>query len=159
MKKIAILILSTVFLLSCGSTRRIVDEAGQTMKGDWQLTSITYPGNNQNVQVSLLNDIPAQCLENSTWNFISNNNTGSFIPSGMNCDANTRFFIWSIDGSNATTGNYDLMIKPTNSDYKSEMGNQGFRINLTGLSENQMTWEQTVSFEGSPFTIRMNFNK
>lgn len=158
MKKIGLLILSMVFLVSCGSSR-VVNEARDTMKGDWQLTSITYPGNDQNVNVSLLNDIPARCLEGSTWNFISNNNTGSFIPSGISCDSGTRFFIWSIDGSNAAMGNYDLMIKPTNSDYKSEMGNKGFRINLTHLSGSQMTWEQTVTFEGRPFTIRMNFNK
>lgn len=158
MKKIVLLIFSVVFLLSCGSGR-VVNEARETMRGDWQLTSITYPGNNQNVQVSLLNDIPSRCLEGSTWNFIANNNTGSFVPSGMNCDSNTRFFIWSIDGSNAAMGSYDLMFKPTNEDHKSEMGNRGYRINLTQLSGSQMTWEQTVNFEGQPFTIRMNFNK
>lgn len=158
MKKIAILILSVAFLWSCGSSQ-VVNEARKTMGGDWQLTEITYPGNNQNVQVSLLNDIPARCLEGSTWNFISNNNTGSFVSYGSNCDQQTQFFIWSIDGSNAAMGNYDLMIKPTNADHKSEMGNRGYRINLTHLSGNQMTWEQTVTFEGRPFTIRMNFNK
>ncbi len=82
MKKIAVLFLSYGFSgflwIESGS-----NEARKTMRGDWQLTSITYPGNDQDVQVSLLNDIPARCLENSTWNFISNNNTGSYEPSGM----------------------------------------------------------------------------
>ncbi len=158
MRKLTVFILSMAFLLSCGSTR-VVDEARTTMKGDWQLTSITYPGNAQNVQVSLLNDIPARCLENSSWKFISNNNTGSYNPSGLTCESETRFFIWSIDGSNASMGNFDLMFKPTNQDHKSETGNQGYRINLTHLSGDQMTWEQTVNFEGRPFTIKMNFNK
>ncbi len=35
----------------------------------------------------------------------------------------------------------------------------GFRLRLTQLSENNMQWEQTVSLEGSPFTISMNFSK
>ncbi|WP_029033029.1 lipocalin family protein [Salinimicrobium terrae] len=158
MKKVGFLILSVFFLVSCGSSR-VENDARATINGDWQLTDITYPGNDQNVQVSLLNDVPARCLEGSTWNFISNNNTGSFVNSGINCDSETEFFIWSIDGSNAAMGNYDLMFKPTNADHKSETGNQGYRINLTQLSGDQMTWEQTVSFEGKPFTIRMNFNK
>ena len=158
MKKIAVLILSMAFLVSCG-TSQVANEARKTMSGDWQLTSITYPGNDQNVQVSLLDDIQARCLENSSWNFISNNNTGSYEPSGMNCDANPRFFIWSIDDTNAAAGNFDLMFKPTNSDHKSESGNIGYRLNLTNLSGSQMVWEQTVQFEGRPFTIRMNFNK
>lgn len=158
MKKLAILIFSVAFLISCGSSR-VVEEARETMKGDWQLTDISYPGNNQDVQVSLLNNIPATCLEGSTWNFIANNNTGSFVNSGLNCGSETRFFIWSIDGSNAGMGQYDLLIKPTNESYKSELGNQGYRINLTHLSDDRMTWEQTVNFEGRPFTITMNFNK
>ncbi|MCY2687035.1 lipocalin family protein [Salinimicrobium sp. TH3] len=158
MKKIAFLFFSLAFLVSCGSSR-VVDEARETMRGDWQLTSITYPGNDQNIQVSLLNDIPARCLEGSSWMFVSNNNTGSYEPSGINCDSNAQFFIWSIDGAGGAMGNYDLMLKPTNEDYKSELGNQGYRINLTHLSGDQMTWEQTVNFEGKPFTIKMNFNK
>lgn len=158
MKKIVFLFFSLAFLVSCGSSR-VVDEARETMRGDWQLTSITYPGNDQNIQVSLLNDIPARCLEGSSWMFVSNNNTGSYEPSGINCDANAQFFIWSIDGAGGAMGNYDLMLKPTNEDYKSELGNQGYRINLTHLSGDQMTWEQTVNFEGKPFTIKMNFNK
>lgn len=158
MKKIVFLFFSLVFFVSCGSSR-VVDEARETMRGDWQLTSITYPGNDQNVQVSLLNDIPARCLEGSTWMFVSNNNTGSYEPSGIDCDGNAQFFIWSIDGADGAMGNYDLMLKPTNDNYKSELGNQGYRINLTHLSGDQMTWEQTVNFEGMPFTIKMNFNK
>lgn len=158
MKKIALLILSVTFLISCGSTK-VVQEARETIGGDWQLTDISYPGNVQNVEVSLLDNIPSRCLEGSTWNFISNNNTGSYVNSGINCDNETRFFIWSVDGSNAAMGNYDLMLKPTNADYKSEIGNQGYRINLTHLSDDRMTWEQTVTFEGKPFTITMNFNK
>ena len=129
------------------------------MQGDWQLTEISYPGDDQELDVTLLNDISATCLEGSTWNFIENNNTGSFVNSGINCDSETRFFIWSIDGSNAATGNYDLLIKPTNDDFDSEINNKGYRINLTHLSDDRMTWEQTVSFEGRPFTIVMNFNK
>lgn len=158
MKKIGILILSVAFLISCGSSR-VVEEARETIRGDWQLTDINFPGNNQDLKLSLFNNVPARCLEGSTWNFIANNNTGSFVSSAMNCASETSFFIWSIDDSNAATGSYDLMIKPTNASYRSETGNQGFRINLTHLSDDRMTWEQTINFEGRPFTITMNFNK
>ncbi|NJW53374.1 lipocalin family protein [Salinimicrobium oceani] len=158
MKKIALLFLTVAFLVSCGSSK-VANEARKTMNGDWQLTSITYPGNNQNVEVTLLDNIPARCLENSSWVFVSNNNTGSYQPSGMTCDSNTRFFRWSIDDTNAAMGNFDLMFKPTNADHKSETGNTGYRINLSNLTGDQMVWEQTVNFEGKPFTIRMNFTK
>jgi hypothetical protein len=157
MRKIALMFLSLVLLLSCG-TSAVVREAGATMKGDWVLSSISYPGNEDALNVTLFNDATAECLENSRWHFISNNHTGSYVTPGMSCGNETRFFRWSIKEMNAAAGNYDFMLKPTDEDYKSAT-DQGFRINLTNLDENQMVWEQTITFEGEPFTIRMNFNK
>lgn len=157
MKKFALIILSIGLMISCG-TSAVVREAGATMKGDWVLSSISYPGNENALQVTLFNEATAECLENSRWTFISNNHTGSYVTNGMNCGNETRFFRWSIKEMNAAAGNYDFMLKPTNEDYKSAT-DQGFRINLTNLDENQMVWEQTITFEGEPFTIRMNFNK
>lgn len=144
-------------LTSCG-TSAVVKEANATMKGEWLLSSITYPGNETNFKVTLFNDISSDCLEMSRWTFISNNHTGTYVPNGMNCDNNTRYFRWSIKEMNAAAGNYDFMLKPTDDDYKSAT-DQGFRINLTNLDQNQMIWEQTITFEGKPFTIRMNFIK
>ncbi len=158
MKKVVLLVLTIAFLVSCGSMA-VVKEATQTMKGNWQLTSVTYPGENENLQVSLFNDVPSRCLENSSWRFISNNNTGSYELSGLGCESSSQFFIWSIKVSDATAGTYDLMFKPTDANYKSTTGNQGYRINLKNLSGDQMVWEQTINFEGRPFPIQMNFTK
>ena len=158
MKKAALLIMTLTFVFSCGSSA-VVNEARKTINGDWQLTSIDHPGNEENLQVTLLNDVPSQCLENSTWAFVSNNNTGSYEPSGLTCDSTRNFFIWSVTEMNATQGNYNLMFKPTDEDYNSTTGNQGYRLNLVHVSGDQMVWEQTITFEGEPFTIRMNFNR
>lgn len=57
-----------------------------------------------------------------------------------------------------SSGYYDFLIKPTNDKYQSET-NQGIRLRLAHLSETNMTWEQTVSVEGKPFVISMNFVK
>ncbi len=157
MKKIAVILLISVFLVSCG-TSAVVKEATTTMKGDWVLSSIEYPGGAENLEITLLNDTSAACLENSAWNFISRNNTGSYKPAKIMCGTQPRFFRWSVTEVNSAAGNYDLMLKPTDQDYKSPT-DRGFRINLTNLTDNMMTWEQTVTFEGEPFTIKMNFNK
>ena len=158
MKKFALIMIMVGTLFSCGPGK-IAEEARRTIGGDWRLTDVTYPGNNQDVKVTLLNSIPASCLEGSSWNFIANNNTGSYVPSGLTCPSGPNFFVWSISEEDAAAGSYDLLFKPTDADYKSTTGNQGYRLNLTNLSQEQMVWEQTVTFEGKPFTIRMNFNK
>ena len=158
MRRVAFLVLSMAFLVSCGSMA-VVKEATLTMKGDWQLTSVTYPGEDDELQVSLFNEVPSSCLENSSWHFISNNNTGSYEPSGLGCENSPQFFIWSIKEADASAGTFDLMFKPTDADYESTTGNKGYRINLKSLSGDQMVWEQTINFEGRPFPIQMNFTK
>lgn len=158
MKKIMFMVFTLALFASCGSSA-VVNEARETINGEWMLNSVTYPENSGNLRVSLLNDVPAECLENSTWTFISNNNTGSYAPSGISCGEGRNFFIWSVKEMNATAGSYDLMYKPTDEDFDSTTGNQGYRLNLTNLSGGQMVWEQTITFEGKPFTIRMNFTK
>lgn len=158
MKKILILFTVAAIIASCGPSK-VAKEARKTFDGNWTLTSITYPNNPGDFNVTLFNEASASCFENSTWDFVSNNNRGTYTVSGMGCDGDTNYFIWSIDEENTPAGVYDFLLKPTNEDYKSTTGNQGFRLNLKTLTDTNMVWEQTVSLDGSPFTIRMNFTK
>ena len=158
MKKLVILLVLTLIFSSCG-TSKVAREARKTFDGNWTLTSISYPSNAGEFNVTLFNEASASCFENSTWDFVSNNNRGTYTVSGVGCDGDTSYFIWSIDEESTPAGIYDFLLKPTNDDFKSTTGNQGFRLNLKSLTDTNMVWEQTVSLDGSPFTIRMNFSK
>ncbi|WP_298525971.1 lipocalin family protein [uncultured Christiangramia sp.] len=159
MKKIFILLATIGLLASCGGTSKVVKEARKSFDGQWTLTSVTYPNNPGQFNVTLFNEAQASCFENSNWDFVSNNNRGTYTVSGTGCDGETNQFIWSIDEENTPQGIYDFLLKPTNEDYKSTTGNEGFRLNLQSLTDTNMTWSQTVSLDGSPFTIKMNFTK
>lgn len=158
MKKLFIMFFSAAILVSCG-TSKVAREARKTFDGNWTLTSVTYPNNPGEFNVTLFNQASASCFEGSTWDFVSNNNRGTYNISGVGCEDQTNYFIWSIDEENTPAGVYDFLLKPTNDNYKSTTGNQGFRLNLKSLTDTNMVWEQTVSLDGSPFTIRMNFTK
>ncbi len=158
MRKIIFILIAAVLLASCGASQ-VQREARKTFNGSWTLSNISFPNNSENLQVTLFDDATADCLRNSSWNFISNNNEGTYVVSSPTCDTSTRYFNWSIDEVNAAAGTYNLLLKPTNADHKSTTGNQGFRLNIVTLTDTNMVWEQTVNFEGEPFTIRMNFNK
>lgn len=158
MKKIIILLAVVLMAASCG-TSKVAKEARKTFDGSWQLTSVTYPNSAGQFDVTLLNDASASCFENSTWDFVANNNRGSYNVQGANCGTDAKYFVWSIDEKNTPQGLYDFLLKPTNEKYKSTTGNQGFRLNLKTLTQDNMVWEQTVQLEGSPFVIRMNFTK
>ena len=146
-----------ITLLSCGGTKT-VRQSKKVMKGDWTLSSITYnqPGT---FNVKLLNDASKECFEGSTWQFIPNNNTGNYTINSSNCSSGMRYFIFTIQEIDETTGLYDFLLKPTNEKKKSETNNSGFRLQLTQLSDTNMQWQQSTYLEGKPFTINMNFTK
>jgi hypothetical protein len=156
MKKLALSLGIVLMILSCGTSKTVRDSK-KVMKGQWTLSSITYNTAGQ-YNVSLFNDTSKDCFESSTWQFIPNNNTGTYTINGTSCSTGTRNFVFTIQEVNKETGLYDFLLKPTNEKQKSET-NQGFRLRLTSLTDTIMQWQQTVSVDGKPFTISMNFNK
>ncbi len=156
MKKILFLALIAATALSCG-TPKTVQESKKVIKGYWTLDKVNY-GSSGKFNVTLFNDTSAECFEGSTWRFIPNNNTATYTIENSNCPTGERNFIFTIVEIDPASGLYDFIIKPTNAKGKSE-DNSGFRVHLAQLSESSMRWEQTVSLEGEPFKINMNFSK
>lgn len=156
MKKTILLAMLAAVLFSCG-TPKTVQESRKVIKGYWSLDEITY-SESGTFNVQLLNDTSKECFEGSNWRFIPNNNTGTYDVVDSNCPTGTRYFIFDIQEMDPSTGLYDFLLKPTNEKKKSE-NNVGFRLRLARLGNNSMQWEQTVSLEGKPFTIFMNFSK
>ncbi|WP_299225244.1 lipocalin family protein [uncultured Psychroserpens sp.] len=152
-----ILLLLTIFcLLSCGASKT-VRNSKKVIKGNWTLNAITY-SKSGTYNVTLLNDASKTCFEGSSWQFIPNNNTGVYTINSLSCPEGDRNFIFTIDEVDETTGLYDFLLKPTNEKGKSET-NSGFRLNLTALTNTTMQWQQSLTVEGSPFIISMNFIK
>tara|TARA_R110000868_G_scaffold97875_2_gene269229 strand:- start:4843 stop:5322 length:480 start_codon:yes stop_codon:yes gene_type:complete len=156
MKNIVFSIFVFLTILSCG-TSKTVRESKKVIKGDWTLSSITYSTAGK-YNVTLLNDTSKDCFEGSTWQFIPNNNTGTYSINDTSCSTGSRNFVFAIQEIDTKTGLYDFLLKPTNEKQKSET-NQGFRLSLTSLSDTMMQWKQTVSVDGKPFAITMSFNK
>ena len=156
MKKLALSIGIILMILSCGTSKTVRDSK-KVIKGEWTLSSITYSTAGK-YNVTLLNDTSKDCFEGSTWQFIPNNNTGTYTINETSCSTGPRNFVFTIQEVNKETGLYDFLLKPTNEKQKSET-NQGFRLSLTSLTDTIMQWQQTVTVDGKPFTITMNFNK
>jgi len=155
MKKLIICIIALT-LLSCG-TSKTIQQSKKVIKGEWLVNTITF-SESGSFNVTLFKDTSAACFEGSNWQFISNNNTGTYTINNENCPTGIRHFIFTIEDIDSTTGFQSFLLKPTNEKNKSET-NQGFRLQLTQLSESSMQWQQTISLEGKPFKINMNFSK
>ncbi len=141
---------------ACGASKT-VRLSRKVIKGSWTLNTITYSAAGT-YNVTLLSDATKECFEGSTWQFVPNNNTGTYAISDANCSAGQRYFVFTIQEIDPETGLYDFLLKPTNEKYKSDT-KQGFRLKLTSLSDSVMQWQQSLTVEGKPFTISMNFSK
>ncbi|MFC4723051.1 lipocalin [Geojedonia litorea] len=155
MKRVILLFLA-IGLISCGSSKT-VRTSEKILKGEWVLNTVTY-SESGNYNVTLLNDVSKACFEGSTWQFVPNNNTGTYTINNTNCARGKRYFIFKINEIDEATGLYDFVLKPTDEKYKSDT-NIGVRFSLSSLSDNYMQWQQTLTVDGKPFTISMNFSK
>lgn len=155
MKRVILLFLA-IGIISCGSSKT-VRTSEKILKGEWVLNTVTY-SESGNYNVTLLNDVSKACFEGSTWQFVPNNNTGTYDINNTNCARGKRYFIFKINEIDEATGLYDFVLKPTDEKYKSDT-NIGVRFSLSSLSDNYMQWQQTLTVDGKPFTISMNFSK
>lgn len=158
MKKAILSLFAVALLTSCGATR-IENQAQRTMKGDWTLNRISYPDASGIFTVNLFDDASASCFTGSDWNFIPNNNHGSYTINSGSCATGTRNFIFDVIETAPDSGVFDFTLKPVAEGENPRKNNTGYRMNLVSLSENSMVWEQYVTLDGKPFTIRMNFSK
>ena len=156
MKKAITLLLFMGVIFSCNTPKTVI-ESRKVIKGNWTLDNVSYDRSGT-FNIRLLQDTSMQCFEGSSWRFIPNNNTGIYTINNGDCPTGDRYFIFDIQEMNPESGLYDFLLKPTDEKKKSE-DNKGFRLRLAQLSESSMRWEQTVSLEGAPFTITMQFSK
>ncbi len=156
MKKLILLAVVLGLFASCASPKTVI-QSKKVIKGNWTLSDISY-SEEGTFNTTLLNDASKECFENSTWRFISNNNSGVYSINDNSCLTGDRNFVFTIQEIDEATGFYDFLLKPTNAKGKSET-NAGFRLKLAQLSDTNMKWQQTVNAGGSPLTISMNFIK
>ena len=135
----------------------MISESRKAIKGNWVLDIISY-NETGHFSVKLFNDASKDCFEGSTWRFVTNNNRGYYTVEDASCQTGERYFIFNVVETEPSAGMYDFMLKPTDEKYKSET-NAGFRLRLAQMSDMMMRWEQTVTLDGNPFIISMNFSK
>ncbi len=157
MKRFAFLFIITVLLSSCSLSKQ-EKTARKTIDGTWTLTKVTYdsPGT---FNSTLFDDTKASCFEGSQWFFRSNNSTGTYDIINANCPTGIRNIRWSSNEVGKDSGIYDFTMKFTDEKKNDLQKNTGYRMALNYLDDNTMKFTQTVSFEGAPFKINLNFSR
>lgn len=154
------LFLTCILLYSCGASDAFTRSAKISIHGVWILKEASFDTNSSaTYNVTVLNGVPLKCIEDTNWEFISNNNTGSYALSGTSCpEIGIYNFIWSIP-KEMNGLKHSILLKPVNKKMKSEINNKGYRMQFHELKDDRMTWTYDMIIDGEKFTIKLNFEK
>ncbi|KOS06065.1 hypothetical protein AM493_08455 [Flavobacterium akiainvivens] len=148
MKKLLSLCMLVVLAASCGS----LDQKAQVgIKGDWTISSVTYPGSDY-IKVTSFDVADSQCFVGSSWNFISNNNKGTMSLSKAGCPSFTSPIVWTVtkDGS--------FTLKITEGE-KAKRVTQGYILKVQNQTETSFQLVDNVQVGGKTVEVVYNFSK
>ena len=132
MKKIFFLTALALVLFSCKTssvTEKKLDKSAQVaVKGNWVLTSVTYPGS-EYIKVNSFDIADSKCFEGSTWKFVSNNNKGNMALTKFDCPVFSSPIKWFIN----TDG--EFVLKVVDAGEKAKRVRAGYILHVANQSE------------------------
>ncbi|MCK5441180.1 MAG: lipocalin family protein [Maribacter sp.] len=159
MKKMILLLAAVCMLTTSCSVSKAVHKKRNLLSGTWILNDVSYENNTGNFKATLFNDAEDICFEGSNWFFRDNNSTGRYTiaPSTL-CQAGDRYIRWSVvDREENYTS--QLQFKFIDEKNKDISGGLGYRLNITALTDQEMTLKSNNNVDGETVTIVYNFTK
>lgn len=156
MKKVICLILVFCLAYACKSksvtNTKLDNKTEVALKGNWKISSVNFPGS-EYIKVTSFNIADSKCLVNSEWNFISNNNKGSFSINKNGCSPYSANITWYVNKE----GN--MVIKILDEGIKSKNVKEGYVLKLTNVSETSFQLIDNINVGGKLTDVVYQFNK
>jgi hypothetical protein len=166
MRKIILLCAAALMVFACksGSTATStepvsnaptakLDKSSQVaIKGDWQITGVSYPGS-EVIKVNSFNIADSKCFIGSTWHFISNNNKGTMTLNSSNCTAFTSAITWYVNKEG------QFVLKILDEGLKSKKVKTGFVLAVRNQSETSFELIDKINVGNNPTDVVYSFQK
>jgi hypothetical protein len=167
MKKTIALMLVAVLLFACKSTSSTastpvksepvantkLDKSSQVgIKGDWKITSVSYPGSDY-IVVNSFQIADSKCFVGSTWHFISNNNKGNMALTKAGCSAFSSPIVWSVNKDG------QFVLKVLNAGEKAKKVRDGYLLRVANQSETSFQLVDNINVGGQNKDIVYQFEK
>jgi hypothetical protein len=155
MKKFILFCALSVLILSCKSnsaTATKLDSKTQVaMKGNWTVTSVTYPNSNV-IKVTSFDLADSKCFVGSTWKFISNNNKGNFSLNSASCTAYSTPITWFINKD----GQFVMKILDAS---KAKKVKDGYVLRVANITDNSFQLIDQIDVVGKATDVVYQFNR
>jgi hypothetical protein len=156
-----LLLVFTVILInvSCSSSKQSTVASRGDIKGTWTLDRITYEGltTSERLRLILLDEGNEVCLTGSTW-VLPNNGYGSYTikSSQAGCVSGSKNIVWSY----SKEGDQPIFqYKRLPGGEKAKDITEGYRLRILSASDNTMTMQSEIRYQGNPIFITYSFTK
>lgn len=157
--KILLVLTIPVFLFSCKTTAPAAGTTTQTdrkqqsdLKGNWQITGVTFPGSDY-FKVNSFQIADSKCFVGSTWQFIPNNNKGSMSLTSAGCPAFSSPIVWSINKEGV------FGLKFIDPGMKSKNVTQGYAMRIANQTPTSFQLIDQINIGGQQKEITYQFEK
>lgn len=155
MKKVILIAVLSVFVLGCKSksatNTRLDSKTQVAMKGDWTITSVTYPGSDV-FKVTSFDLADSKCFVGSSWKFISNNNKGSLVLNNASCTPYSTPITWFINKD----GQFVLKVLD---DSKAKKIKDGYVLGVGNLTQNSFHLIDKIDIGGKSTEVVYQFQR
>lgn len=156
MKKLFLLSALAIFFASCKSTSvtntAVDNKTERMMKGDWVISSVTYPGS-EYIKVNSFEIADSQCFQGSTWKLISNNNKGEMMLSKADCPSFSSPISWFVNKDG------QFVLKVLNAGEKRKKVRDGYILSMGAQTENSFQLIDKINVGGKMTNVVYQFEK
>ena len=156
MRKLIALGMLAVFFAACKSTSATttkVDHKSQVeIKGNWTLTSVSYPGSDY-IKVTSFDIADSKCFEGSTWKFISNNDKGEMALTKSGCPSFTSPIRWFVNKDG------QFVLKVLDAGIKAKKVRDGYVLTVANQSEQSFQLLDKIDVGGKMTNVVYQFQK
>ena len=155
MKKFILISALAVLILSCKSksaTDTKLDSKTQVaMKGNWTVTSVTYPNSNV-IKVNSFELADSQCFVGSKWKFVSNNNKGNLSLNSPKCTSYSTPITWFVNKDK------QFILKVLD-ESKPRKVKDGYVLKVANVTDNSFQLVDQLDVAGKATDVVYQFNR
>ncbi len=145
------------FLLACSPAKKLTNSNRNMLKGSWTLTNVEYSNTKDKFKSILFGEADISCFIGSQWNFIENNNTGTYtLATNNTCSGATREIKWDVLNLDGTD---HFQFKRLEADVKAKAITAGYRLQLSNATENSVKMIQPANSNGEAINLIYTFTK
>lgn len=157
MKKIMLLVCFIGLIVSCKPKQNLVttsvDRKTQVaLKGSWTISSVTFPGSDY-IKVTSFEVADAKCFEGSTWQLVSNNDTGTMALNKAGCPGYASDLKWYV------TNEKQFVLKLLKEGDKPRKITQGYILTVENITENSFQLVDKVPVGNNSAKVVYQFNR